>query len=139
MLLKVTPSLLLSPLLLQLGQFLRFHTRLHALPLLNLRFLVVVLVFFRVLITREVTNKEGPRLLFGLLFRPLYDSLSLLFLRLVPLDILPILVALEVLRLFLARWVVRYVTLSPHAYQEIFPVFDDHYDKNDELDCTDGR
>ena len=97
MLLEIASSFLLSSLLLQLWHI---FTVLRP-PLLNLRFLVVVLVVLRVLVACKVANKEGPRFLLCLLFSPLNDPLSLLLPRLVPLHIFPVLVALEVLCLFL--------------------------------------
>ena len=77
-------------------------------------------------------------MLLGLHLGLLNDLLALLLSLLIILHILPVCVALEVLRLFKARLVVWNVPFSAHAYNEIFPVFDDNDYKDYKLDGSDS-
>ena len=132
MLLKV-PTLLFSALFLL--NYLRFLIKVAffaLLPLLDLRFflLVVILFVIFVLVTHKIAHEKWSFLLLCLFLGFFNDFLSLFLTILIIPHILPILVALEVLGFFLKGLVVGKMALTSNTYQEIFPIFYDDYDKN---------
>ena len=78
----------------------------------------------------EVADEQRPVVLLSLLLGSLDDLSPLLFLLLLSIDILPVLLALEVLRLILQARVIRQVTFTTGDDHEIFPVFDNDDDKD---------
>lgn len=89
-------------------------------------------------ITEEVANKQRSAARLCLLLGLLDDPLSLLLLRLFNFQIFHVLVALEVVSLFLERVVVGKMPFATEDDQEIFPVLYDDDDEDDELDGADS-